>query len=63
MRVAGLTVEVNKMVEPAHTLMLPLTATGIVEKVALWENAVPIKNNRNKRLSRLFFMLRMQVRR
>ena len=35
MRVAGLTVEVNKMVEPAQTLMLPFTAAGIVLNVAV----------------------------
>ena len=61
--VAGLTVELKRMVEPAHTLMVPFTAAGMVVNVADWENPYSAVSKEKTRKILLKNLIRMCIRR
>jgi hypothetical protein len=49
-------VELNRMVEPAHTLIDPFNADGIDVNVALWLKAI-IKFKKRQKVKRCFMLL------
>jgi hypothetical protein len=63
MRVAGFTVEANKIVDPAQTFTAPFTAAGIVLNVAVWPNPSSAKSNEKPRKILLKNLIRMCIRR